>query len=88
MNLFRYSTRLVNVLPRIHDIVLQILRYEHGQHYSPHHDSSEDDNDLTCGPRILTFFLYFSDVEQGGENYLRFHRELIGWNQARQHSLL
>ncbi len=22
---------------------------------------------LTCGPRILTFFLYLSDVEEGGE---------------------
>ena len=26
-----------------------------------------DDNRLTCGPRILTFFIYFSDVEEGGE---------------------
>lgn len=23
--------------------------------------------DLSCGPRILTFFLYLSDVEEGGE---------------------
>jgi prolyl 4-hydroxylase len=23
--------------------------------------------DKTCGPRILTFFLYLSDVEEGGE---------------------
>jgi len=26
-----------------------------------------DQNGLVCGPRILTFFLYLSDVEEGGE---------------------
>jgi prolyl 4-hydroxylase len=26
-------------------------------------------NRLSCGPRILTFFLYLSDVEEGGETY-------------------
>lgn len=28
---------------------------------------SVDDVKLVCGPRILTFFLYLSDVEEGGE---------------------
>jgi prolyl 4-hydroxylase len=45
----------------------QILQYENGQHYRPHHDSSERQKLLACGPRILTFFLYLSDVEEGGE---------------------
>eukprot|EP01035_Chromulina_nebulosa_P020482 gene20482-26572_t len=27
------------------------------------------DNVLVCGPRILTFFLYLSDVTSGGETY-------------------
>ena len=37
-----------------------------GQKYVVHHDSSEEDNKLACGPRVLTFFLYLSDVEEGG----------------------
>lgn len=45
----------------------QILRYEIGQKYDTHHDYGADDIGLACGPRILTFFLYLSDVEEGGE---------------------
>jgi len=44
----------------------QVLRYEAGQYYRTHHDMSPADNQLACGPRILTFFLYLSDVEEGG----------------------
>ena len=43
-----------------------MLRYVEGQYYRVHHDMGEDDNRLACGPRILTFFLYLSDVESGG----------------------
>lgn len=32
-----------------------------------HHDYGREDVGLACGPRILTFFLYLSDVEEGGE---------------------
>lgn len=45
----------------------QVLRYEDGQHYKTHHDFGADDVKLACGPRILTLFLYLSDVEEGGE---------------------
>jgi len=44
----------------------QLLRYQLGQEYKRHHDMSEADNNLLCGPRVLTFFLYLSDVEEGG----------------------
>jgi prolyl 4-hydroxylase len=45
----------------------QVLRYQPGQHYRTHHDFGPSQVKLACGPRILTFFLYLSDVEEGGE---------------------
>ncbi|KAL3827323.1 hypothetical protein ACHAXA_005069 [Cyclostephanos tholiformis] len=44
----------------------QILKYEPGQFYRQHHDYIAFQRDRRCGPRILTFFLYLSDVEEGG----------------------
>ena len=64
------------VMERIQDVTgvpienyesFQVLRYTHGQQYRAHHDMSGGDNQLPCGPRIYTFFLYLSDVEEGGE---------------------
>lgn len=46
---------------------LQILKYEAGQHYKTHHDFISHHVNRQCGPRILTFFIYLSDVEEGGE---------------------
>ena len=37
-----------------------------GQFYRTHHDYIPHQKDRQCGPRILTFFLYLSDVEAGG----------------------
>jgi prolyl 4-hydroxylase len=45
----------------------QVLRYELEQKYNPHHDTGAGQFRLACGARILTFFLYLSDVEEGGE---------------------
>lgn len=45
---------------------LQLLKYEPNQFYNVHHDYIEHQRDRQCGPRILTFFLYLSDVEAGG----------------------
>ena len=47
----------------------QLLRYETGQYYNRHHDYSGPDPTkvMPAGPRILTFFLYLSDVPSGGE---------------------
>jgi len=45
---------------------IQILKYEVGQFYNTHHDYIPHQRDRQCGPRVLTFFLYLSDVEAGG----------------------
>lgn len=45
---------------------LQLLKYEKGQFYRAHHDYIPHQRDRQCGPRILTFFMYLSDVEEGG----------------------
>jgi len=45
----------------------QILKYSVGQFYRTHHDMAERQTLKVAGPRILTFFLYFSDVIEGGE---------------------
>jgi len=44
----------------------QMLRYEEGQFYRTHHDYIDHQKERSCGPRILTFYLYLSDVEEGG----------------------
>jgi len=47
---------------------LQMLRYEPGQFYKTHHDQNSP-YDSAAGPRIFTFFLYLSEVAEGGETY-------------------
>ena len=53
-------------VPKINYESFQVLRYQKGQFYRTHHDSSLDDFEQLAGPRILTVFLYLSDVEEGG----------------------
>ena len=65
-----------NVINKIVDVTtipydnyesFQVLQYEKGQFYRAHHDTGTSQMSLTCGQRIVTFFLYLSDVEEGGE---------------------
>jgi len=60
--------RIVNVtgVPKSNYESFQVLEYKKGQFYRTHHDDSGGDT-TPAGPRILTFFLYLSDVEKGGE---------------------
>ena len=58
---------------------LQLLRYEVGQRYAQHHDFIPHHINRQCGPRILTFFLYLNDVEEGGETrFPLLHKEKGG----------
>ncbi|KAL9179342.1 hypothetical protein ACHAXT_008632 [Thalassiosira profunda] len=56
----------VTGIPKEHSEDLQLLKYTPGQFYRQHHDYIEHQRDRRCGPRVLTFFLYLSDVEAGG----------------------
>ena len=75
----RNHCRVDPVIQRVHDRIakitgipaensedFQILKYEVGQFYRTHHDYIPHQKERLCGPRILTFFLYLSDVEEGG----------------------
>ena len=58
----------VTHIPKSHFESFQILQYSSDQFYRSHHDSSGK-NTCPSGHRILTFFLYLSDVEEGGETH-------------------
>jgi prolyl 4-hydroxylase len=64
----RVMERIANVtnIPTQNFEDFQMLKYEEGQFYRTHHDYIQHQKDRACGPRILTFFLYLSDVEEGG----------------------
>ncbi|KAL9188315.1 hypothetical protein ACHAXT_006693 [Thalassiosira profunda] len=58
----------VTGIPQVNYESFQLLEYNKNQFYRSHHDSSVTD-DTPAGHRILTFFLYLTDVEEGGETH-------------------
>lgn len=62
-------------IPDSHAEHLQLLRYEKGQYYKNHHDVGGEEMYEPSGSRVLTFFLYLSDVEEGGATRLT---DLVG----------
>jgi prolyl 4-hydroxylase len=63
---FNRIEKLINI-PKENFEMYQILKYEKGQYYSAHHDSSTHQDNFPSGKRILTIFIYLSDVIEGGE---------------------
>lgn len=49
---------------------LQLLSYSPGQYYKEHHDIGGDEYYHPSGSRILTFFLYLNNVNEGGATRL------------------
>lgn len=73
-----HSPAHVNIQRRVSELTgasdfhmedMQVLNYEVGQFYHPHHDTITDQIKLMCGPRMLTAFIYFSDADGGGETH-------------------
>ena len=64
----RVRARIANItrVPWANAEHLQLLRYEPGQFYREHHDQNSP-HYSAWGPRLYTFFMYLSDVEEGGE---------------------
>lgn len=69
--------RIANItgMPSDHGEDLQILRYEVGQEYKPHHDYFDLANAPTAqsldtaGQRIMTFLIYLNTPDEGGGTY-------------------
>lgn len=55
------SARLCRRAPR------QFLRYDISQYYRAHNDYIPAHREMPCGARVLTLFLYLTDVEEGGQ---------------------
>lgn len=60
--------RISNItgIPELNSENLQLLRYEENQFYNTHNDFIEYQVDRPCGVRLLTFYIYLNDVEEGG----------------------
>ncbi|KAJ9522493.1 hypothetical protein QJQ45_008335 [Haematococcus lacustris] len=58
---------LFTQLPVSHQEDIQVLRYQAGQKYGAHYDSSYADKGPGPKWRMATFLIYLSDVEEGGE---------------------
>jgi prolyl 4-hydroxylase len=53
-------------IPETNYEFLQILRYEKGQYYKTHNDFIDYQKNRSSGVRLLTFYVYLSDVDEGG----------------------
>lgn len=56
----------ITLIPETNSENLQLLRYEPDQYYQEHSDYIPYQKDRQCGVRILTWYMYLNDVEEGG----------------------
>eukprot|EP00543_Licmophora_paradoxa_P016728 CAMPEP_0202468860 /NCGR_PEP_ID=MMETSP1360-20130828/76725_1 /ASSEMBLY_ACC=CAM_ASM_000848 /TAXON_ID=515479 /ORGANISM="Licmophora paradoxa, Strain CCMP2313" /LENGTH=235 /DNA_ID=CAMNT_0049093977 /DNA_START=599 /DNA_END=1306 /DNA_ORIENTATION=- len=61
----RRITELTHI-PEVNYEHFQLLQYNVGQYYKSHHDYIPNHFERPVGARILTVFMYLSDVEEGG----------------------
>jgi prolyl 4-hydroxylase len=61
-----HRIQAVTQIPLLNSESLQLLRYTKGQFYKVHHDYIGAEQGSAQGVRILTVFLYLSDVDEGG----------------------
>lgn len=54
-------------IPETNSENLQLLRYGNDQFYQVHNDYIPYNLERPCGVRVLTFYMYLNDVEEGGE---------------------
>jgi len=61
------KNRVANVtgVPLANSEHVQVLQYDPGDFYKPHHDQNAHKHS-PWGPRLFTFFLYLSGVDEGG----------------------
>lgn len=81
---------LVTMLPEDHGEGLQILHYQNGQKYEPHHDYFHDTYNArkeNGGQRVATVLMYLSNVEEGGETVFPAAEHKVsgpGWSDCAQ----
>mmetsp|Transcript_4474 Transcript_4474/g.6322 ORF Transcript_4474/g.6322 Transcript_4474/m.6322 type:complete len:643 (-) Transcript_4474:12-1940(-) len=67
----RIQQRISNLtgIPQSHSEPLQFLKYLPQQFYKRHNDYNFLTRYQAMGPRILTFFIYLNDVQEGGDTH-------------------
>lgn len=66
----------ITFIPSDNQEHFQLLSYDVGQFYKPHHDLIEFHRERQPGVRILTFFLYLNTVEAGGGTNFPLHMNI------------
>eukprot|EP00049_Salpingoeca_infusionum_P019041 m.359876 g.359876 ORF g.359876 m.359876 type:complete len:272 (-) comp18784_c0_seq1:199-1014(-) len=56
----------ITQLPVDNQELFQVLEYQPNQFYNLHSDYIDQQQNMPCGVRVATFYLYLNDVEEGG----------------------